>query len=258
MSILFDVNTEFLSRTANLPTGACTVTGWAYMTTDLNTFTPLFFISDATGTDATRYVQIGTGADGTSFVGEIHVNTSTGGGWSDTGVVINVATDAWYFFALSWDTVTGGVTLRMYARAATATALSSGSVGATWSGTFVPASFRVARDVATGIYNGRFNGRVAGMKMWDAELSSAEILAESFQLMPVRWTNYRNIYPLWNESAAGVADYGANGHNWTVNGSPTPAESPPVPLRIGRRKSYPATVSSPPPSSTATAWLLTG
>lgn len=69
------------------------------------------------------------------------------------------------------------------------------------------------------------NGRIAGIKVWDAVLTDAEILRESFQLAPVR--RYR--LHLWAQENTG-ADLSGRSRTLTKTGTLTFEPGPPIPL----------------------------
>lgn len=236
---------QWYHRTTGLPSGAFTACWWSMLTNDLNTYTPQWMLWESGATNP-RYIQCGSGLDGTSFVGEVHNSTSNGGGWVDTGTLANVSTNSWYFWALTLSAYTGSFTLNGYVRAASATALTSGTVNSTWSGTFAPNNMRLASE---GPYGGRFEGRLAHFKLFSGVLSSAQILAESLQGHPVSKDASLNYWALLNDGQ-GIYDQGPGGSTWTLQGTPTSAEGPPVPMKRRRvYTTYIAGVSPPPPPS---------
>jgi hypothetical protein len=69
------------------------------------------------------------------------------------------------------------------------------------------------------------DGRLAGFKMWGAVLTASEIQQEMRSLAPVRTANLAMWSPLLASTA--LQDYTGTG-TWTVNGSPTTEDGPPV------------------------------
>lgn len=83
--------------------------------------------------------------------------------------------------------------------------------------------FRVGRNSETGFF---FNGRVAGVKLWDVTLTPAEVLRESYQLAPV---SRRNRINLWVPYDTGV-DYSGRSRNLSNAAGPAKEAGPPIPL----------------------------
>jgi hypothetical protein len=89
--------------------------------------------------------------------------------------------------------------------------------------------FLIGTDDATG-QNEWMDGDITGIKVWNAELTKAELELEANQLSPVRTTNLHAFYPLQSVSTM-LTDYSGNGRNlqpitpatggWTVLPGPT-------------------------------------
>lgn len=73
------------------------------------------------------------------------------------------------------------------------------------------------------------DGDVAGAKFWDAELSSEELLRETFQITPQRYADLNSFYPLFGDDADRFRDYGPGGYNFgEVYAGFTNAPQPPI------------------------------
>lgn len=84
------------------------------------------------------------------------------------------------------------------------------------------------------------NGNIAYVKIWDAVLTVAELLQEMQQGALIRTANINTFSPFLSLSDD-EKDFSGNGFDWTVTGTPTVENGPPIPWRQGRgRIIYPA------------------
>lgn len=72
------------------------------------------------------------------------------------------------------------------------------------------------------------NGELAGFKIWNANLSQADVEAEYRQLAPKRTANLYTFLPFFDTTNAGK-DQSGQGNDFTVHGALANAEQPPAP-----------------------------
>jgi len=77
------------------------------------------------------------------------------------------------------------------------------------------------------------NGRWAAIKLWSAVLNAAEIANEMRQYLPIRTANLNTFSPCLAASGAGI-DYSGNGFNWSIGGTLTTEDGPPIPWSTNR------------------------
>ena len=224
MSVRFDADAEDFTRTTTLPSNtARSVTCWAKVDTDRNTFSTLWDLHSA-GADNYEYIQ--TNADGTTFVA-----------WNDDGSAIsltgpNVTVGTWYYFAYC----RSAGNIEFYWRAITATTLSSAT-----------STLGGSPSASTGLIIGEshftgewLNGSIAALKIWSGvSLSAAEALQDSFQQVPcVQMASVNSFYPfLIGGAVAGAqADYGRQGLNLS-NGTNS-ATGDGLPITWRRKSQY--------------------
>lgn len=98
-----------------------------------------------------------------------------------------------------------------------------------------------------------FDGRMASIKLYHAELTQAEIQQEMWSFMPIRTAGLNTWLPCDDPVAANNAlDRSGNGNDMTVNGTFTVEDGPPIPWRQGRRRTY----FPPPAAPAARRWFL--
>lgn len=78
------------------------------------------------------------------------------------------------------------------------------------------------------------NGSIAAVKIYDAVLTADGIRREMRQHVPDRWANINGWYRL-RSTADDERDFGPNGRNLTVGGSPSTTDDPLIPWRRLRR-----------------------
>lgn len=203
--------TQSLTRTTNL-SSVCTIMGWFQIVTDTNNYNALIWGS--------------TGAATTRILLELDVNGTSLAVYNGTtsAVGTNLTAGTWNHLAIVHGG-SGANNLRGYLNGVLDCQVAGNGT-----------AYDTLR-IGEGLGGEDFNGRLAALKMYDAVLTAEEILTESRQYVPVRWTNLNAWYPLW--SVNDVADYSANARAWTVGGTFTTEEGPPIPWRM-RRKRKPA------------------
>jgi hypothetical protein len=207
VAVRIDANADSLIRTASLPNYNSTYTlmGWFMRLADRDDYSTLFYL----GTDsASAYDLATTDVDGTTlalWVSGVAVNGST---W---------AQDTWTHVAVVRESPTS---LKLYLNGVLDITNTSDA------GTGRSASQRL-EVAAYGIIQW-LNGRVAGIKLWDAGLTLAEVQQEIHTLRPQRLTDLNGWYPCWPGSGERVRDYSGWGRDWTEEGTLTDEDPPPV------------------------------
>lgn len=217
MAIATTRTSKWLYSTANLPTtGAWTFCAFARINTDHNAFAQLL---GAYGTSpAYKYWVMQVDSTG------LTINVDIGG--IDTSMGPTVSLNEWFFVALRKTGSAGGHGIVIELDTGTLTKNESDTT------TTVDAftQFTVGNyDSDTG--NG-IDASFAGIKLWDASLTDAELRVEARCLWPARTANLNR----WSSGmqstiSDAVKDLSGNGRDWSQYGSPTvDSYSPPVKL----------------------------
>jgi hypothetical protein len=186
-----------------------TVTAWAYISVDRNAQSTLI---RARNNSAQVAVNIATATDG-QRIGLLQGATLPG------PTVCTAAT--WYRIAITRTAAGAAVYVAQDANGATASA--TGAVTALSSPTLVTLGGRDPGDTGN-----PFNGRLAHVRVWAAELTQTEIEAEWLAFSPVRTSNLYAAWPLPDVST--LTDQSGNGRTLTIPGnSPTTEADPPIP-----------------------------
>jgi hypothetical protein len=202
-SIVIDGVNDYISRSANLPTGALTLSGWVKFTT--STSASIRVPASASGNGANAYLLQNTD-NGYCAAGD-----STG-----TNVSPAPADGVWVYMALRKD-ATQNISITWWNAAGV---LQVSEIDTSSTGTGAPTVVAVGNFAGNLIY-GRV-GKYAYWKLWDAELSDGEIEADLFSPTFVRTTNANTGF------ADSATDIGPNGRNWTLSGTTTDSDAPPV------------------------------
>jgi hypothetical protein len=205
------------TSTAGLPvTRLWTITFWFYLDSIRSTTQSLISMESATQYAALRV----TPADLFSTTWRLSYNWSGLLSPSTAGGVL--AADTWYRAAI----VVNGTNATLY-QAAAGSALSTYTNGLL-SSFVLPAgtlSLYIGSSPLLGS-GGWPNGRIAGVKVWDAALSSpTEVDYELHSYLPVRTANINRWYPFIN---ADPVDYSGNGRTLTGGTGTTVAQGPPI------------------------------
>lgn len=208
MAVRFDASTDAYRATTGLPTGtAYSVTCWVNLTTDRNAFTGVWGLDDG-GT--TRGVYLQTLADGTTLVAGDFAGSTVGS--------VALTVDTWYQVGV---TVSGTSVALYTAAAGAALAAATGTLALT------PNTAPTRLAVGDEGFGGFLNGRIAGLKVWGAQLSQAEVDNELSQYTPSRLTNLLRWHPFLT---AETTDYSGNGTALTAGATGTATEDgPPIP-----------------------------
>ena len=187
-----------LLRTAALPDDAAfTACGWAVLDVDTNAFSSIITLESGTAS-AANGLYLETEADGTTL--EI-VATGTGASLQLRAEVVGRP-----FF---WALVSSG----------TAAGTTRGHTRRLWERAFTTAEFSVARTafVPAALFLGNssfgesLDGRLWGVRVWDAALTAHELMVESLSSVPVRLRQLHGWWPLEGGFNQLIADRSGNG-----------------------------------------------
>lgn len=204
MAVRFDADGEDYTSTSSPPTGNFTVTCWAKISVDRNTFTTIWASDNGTG----DLIYLQTQANGTT----VQV-------WDDASVVtgaVALTVGTWYRIAFTRN----GTTSTMYTGTATgaltaATTANLSDVSAT--------NFRIGESPFGSEW---LNGCVANLKHYSAVLSQAELEHELAQYVPRRTANLERWHPFIKVE---TADYSGNARTLSGGASTAREDGPPIP-----------------------------
>ncbi len=192
------------------PSGNFTAMFWLYITTDRNAFSCALWMGSDTSGDYAASIYLGTDSNGTTLAVYSHNSTATA-----TISGTNLSTATWYHVALVGNTgISQSMTL--YLNGASDGTGTSGSEAA-----FSAQRVQLINDTASEF----FNGRVMAFKLYNAQLTLAEIQQEMRHIRPVRTENLWQWAPLWG--SGDVVDYSGNGRSFTATSLAT-EDNPPV------------------------------
>lgn len=202
--------TNYFYRTTNVPSGNFTFCGWVYVISIPTTFGTIFFRGAST---------LGGHGDEWPFFGinqstsKLHLYT----GAEDVEGSTTLSTGVWYHVALvrnasnDWKFYLNGV--------------QDGS--ATSEGTNTSSAMALGCDIPWN--SNKSNNTQAGVKIYSTNLNAVQLQQEIKSFTPATTTNLIAWLPMVNASVADCAiDYSGVG-NFTVAGTPTLAQGPPIP-----------------------------
>ena len=209
--VRFDASTERLSSATSLPVSdivsAC---GWARRQADRNAESLIWIL---TNTAVNDFVTLITGVNGDSLTAR-----ETGG----SSPTIATLTDGQWFCWCITANGTGASALTGYYLLPGETTFASQVVGG---------DALIENEMAVGgpaIANFQLNGDIFNVKVWDAVLTTGEMINECKSIQPRRTVNLNRWTPLYTSVASGVIDRSGNGRNWTINGTLADSDHPPV------------------------------
>lgn len=201
MAIRADAAGDYLGRTASYPSyDPLTVCFWVRLNSDINA-TGGFFAINVGGADELAFV--GVNSDGVTFMLYYGNAVLTGSALS---------TGTWYFVAATRNATSAIGYLDGVQDI-------SGNPGAV---TGTPSALRFLQT-EEGL---RIDGKMTGARIWEAELTAAEIQQEMYTLCPNRFANLWAWYPML--TAADVEDMSGNARDLTAAGTLTTEDGPPV------------------------------
>jgi len=216
-AVRFTTGTDYYTNTATTPTATFTVTCWACLRVDRNTYTSLWAISGS-GATSNNDLTVETDVDGTTM------KLWATAGFSVAGQAMTV--DTWYRFGVAksgttatlyYGPATGALTTTTRATLATSV-VTEVSIG----------SFRIAGAGAEFL-----NGSLAAFKLWNGvALTAAEIAAELTQYNPVQRANLQRYYSFAGGPQTG--DESGNGFTLTPGAAAATLDpnGPPIPIAI--------------------------
>ena len=210
MAVSFGASGRYLRRTTNLPTSTSfTVAAWVYWTSIRNTYNYVFELGDSV-TNAGTYCVLGH-SNATSM------EISTGGNFGTFGT--NVSSATWTFAAITC-AGTGATDFKGYWRAVTGATFNTTS---TTGPSFTPAVLYVGNDS----YDEYPDARIGPVYVFNRALGADELFRLSMQSLPLVRNGLQIYSPLWSPSH--VLDLSGNGYDWTVGGTLSAADGPPIP-----------------------------
>lgn len=232
MAVRFDTSGEKYTRSLTIPS-AWTVCFWFLMSVDRGGNQGPFALGGTAADGATVFLDGGTtlkcfdlGSNGGGF-GSLSVTVGT---WYRTALTVSGTNCSWY-----------------YGIAGSALTVSSVANIQNASGT---QTMHIGDPSFSGDW---WNGRVAAVKFWDAQLSQADLEAELGQYVPRRTSNLLQWHPLLS---AGTVDYSGIGNALSGGSGATTEDGPPVPWGPLRTKLIlPATAISAAAGGTAALGL---
>jgi hypothetical protein len=185
MSTRFDAAGDYLYRAASAPTGTSTGytwMGWVYLSVDRNATGGIAFLYNSV---PNAWIGLYVDASGTDLRRDISGNT---------GAVESLSTGTWYHLCVTYQ----GSTCKVYINGSldTTASTSSSVAGATL----------VMGDNGAGAW---INGRLAGVKIWNAVLSDAEVAAEYPYYDDIKGGAWA-VYPM-EQSGSRTNDVSGNG-----------------------------------------------
>ena len=208
---------DYLSRTSPFSHNAAyTWMAWIRLETDINNYGHFFHVGGAFAYDANTD-SVGHDTDG------VTLRTGCAGGGTNsftTGSGLSVGT--WYHVAL--------------VRASTASLATYLDGVSNITNTDNVSGRAAVANAFIGSYNSLpMDGRIAHPKMWDTNLSPAEIAAEMLSYTPVKTANLWAYLPCNTGGGAQGDDASGNGRHFTINGTITIEDDPvlPTPPALG-------------------------
>lgn len=204
--VRINASNEMLVRTTDLPTPTnFTICGWV-KATFLSQWSSIFNLENSNGTD---YVAI--------YISNSNVLTI------GANFVTNPTENTWFFVAITNAGIAEG-DLKGYWKYAD-------TVG--WNATQVnqgndvtPAYLTIGNDHwSTPEY---INAAFFNIKIWNAVLSSEELLQEAQSILPKRTNSLYSWTPMFSGAEERIKDYSGNGRNWTEPITLTEEAAPPV------------------------------
>jgi ethanolamine utilization microcompartment shell protein EutS len=216
MAVRFDASGDYLRRTANVPSfaGPYTWMGWIYLAAtggsgqyhtvwvlnrnNVEHYDGIYIQYDGSNSRLLISVDNGTYAEVRSSVSDLSAGT-----WYHV-TLVRSSTTAIVAYLNGVAEVTGPT--QVHSQAAT----------------------QMDMGVHPQYPGDTFNGRVAGVKVWDAALAPAEIALERWRYIPSRKANLTYFTPIFSGSGERGRDYSGNSWDWTEGGTLTDEAGPPL------------------------------
>lgn len=213
MAVGFGASGRYLRRTANLPAiDSFTIAAWVKVVSIRGSAYQYFMGLEDAATNSSSYILLGFNNSGAM---ELALTSSS-------TTLTTPSTGVWLFVSLVGSTFAGGAELKARYRALSDTTHTTHAATMTV-GTFTPAASYLAADS----YDEWCDIQAGPVYMFNRSLSETELFHLSYTIrpnvvgtMPILWS------PLW--STSDVKDYSGNGYDWTVGGTLSNADNPPV------------------------------
>lgn len=210
MSIRIDASGDGLERTSvAVPYTIC---GWARMTTDRDSQSCICSNDD----DA-----IGSG------IGDAHSLNTTSDGvtlrhWDGAAYFgsVTLTVGTWFFWAVT--VASNGTSVVWYHANLGDSALVS------FSGTFNNDRSNKRVHIGNDVFSEWWDGRIGPIKMFNSVLTADELELERQKILPVALGNVYLFSPTFPGAGEREKDYSGNGRDWTVVGTLTDEDHPPV------------------------------
>lgn len=208
MAVRINASGEYLRRTANLPTSTSwTMSGWVKMTHRVSQWQ--FWGMENALTNATGYQVMGWDA-------QTNVLAITRNGSDGLEFASSPADETWLYFAITCAGTSAGDWWGYWKYQADESFVSVSGSGVS----FTPAVIWLGNDS----YDEWLNAAYAHVRVWDAALSSVELLAEAASITPVRTSGLLMDWRL--PSAADLSDSSGNGYDLTGSAGLSSEDSP--------------------------------
>jgi hypothetical protein len=209
MAVLVDVTTESYSRTASL-SQTFSMCGHGVRTGTDGSRSQMVCGMDNTsgGTDALSYLVWDIPSASLVIV------TGETGGSFPTTTLVALGTGTTFFWAFTHDNGSGDTW--GYYRAHDANTFTTANHTRTLATTLT------TLWIGNNRYSEAFFGNLWNIKVWDRVLSASELLVESYYRRPMFPSSINFWWPL--DNASDTNDYGGNGRNPTIGGTPTDAD----------------------------------
>ena len=217
MSFIVGASGEKLVRTTDLPAADLfTIAGWARITERPNNWQ--YWGVESAGASPGSFLQMGIAQTGVLQLSS-HGSTNDLGEW---GVDSGIPSDGeWFYWVLQCVGSSEGDFLgsvKLPGQSSVGTSGNPGSGFTTGQMTLGNNGWDEWADAWEGAYT----------KVWDANLSAAELAQEIWSAKPVRTADLHIWSPHFPGSGERNLDYSGNGRDWTEAGSPADGDQPPV------------------------------
>lgn len=209
MAVRFDAATDTYSRAANVPAGNFTASFWVYGVSGAGTYRAFLVI----GASASSYLWFGVDDSNQFHIEDNAAVRATGGSFS---------LSTWYHIVIT----ASGTTATLYYRTLAGTSYSN--INGSFSNP-TRSIIELGSDDTVCAWGEHLNGRLANVKLWDgAVLTAAEFDNEREIIRPAYTANLSIWCPTFPGSGERNRDYSGNGRDWTVGGTLTDEDPPPV------------------------------
>lgn len=208
MAVRFDAAGEYYTRAVTGPS-AWSACMWIYMSVDRGSQGP-FALGAAEAAGSSVFLSGGTTlkcfdlGSNTGGFGSLAVSVGT---WYRVALTVNGVNCSYYYGGASGALTVASVTDITNNTGSVSWFLGQSSFASEW-----------------------WNGRLAAVKIWNAELTQSAIESELAQYLPVRTANLIQRHPF---EVAETTDYSGNGNTLTGGPGASTEDGPPIPQEVG-------------------------